>query len=278
MTAGEHIDKIVEGVESAIIAGANDASEAMIKDLTTWYGKVQGMTKAKQLQACAGLNNEINRIIKGSKYPAAVLKAARSYEDIQFYALQVLGDANPTYKPYDEAARLGIDGTRELAVETLTERLTTADISVQIKEPIRQALIRNVQAGAPQTQVRDFLEKALTTPAADKLAPFARYSSQIAMDGVLGWDGQIYDTFRNEYETTEIRYIGSLISDSRPQCIKWVQKMNGRIPVKDLQKEITWAQRNGSGMKSFTTPSTFCTDRGGWHCRHKAIPVFTPQS
>lgn len=273
------IDKIIDGLEKAVKDGADDASRNLIKGLSAWFDKLPmkdgKAVRSKELdRMLASLDSEMNRLIRTSTYPSAVADVARSYTDIQKYSLEVLGNVNPAMDVNAEATRLGINAIREQAVETITERLTTADITVQIKEPIRQAIIRNIQGGAPVSQVRSFLVKTLERPENAELAPFARYASQITLDGVLGWDGQIYDRFRSEYEVTEIRYIGSLIQDSRPQCIRWVRTMNGVIPIEKLQSEILWAQNSGSGMKKFTTPSTFCADRGGFHCRHKAIPVF----
>jgi hypothetical protein len=44
------------------------------------------------------------------------------------------------------------------------------------------------------------------------------------------------------------------------------------LPFEDLQKEINWAFANGRGMNDATTPETFALYRGGYNCRHMAIP------
>jgi hypothetical protein len=274
MTPDQHIDKIVDGVEASVIAGANNASAKLIDELPTWFAKNSADTKG----LITKLDAEMARIIKSSTYPKAVLTAVRSLEDIQKYSFELLADYNPGFDPYTAGSRLGIDSMRELAVDTLAERLTTQDVKTLVLDPIRRAIIQNVQGGASTSEVKKFLIDALTKhDKTNKLEPFARHASQIAMDSVLGWDGQIYDRFRTEYEVNEIRYIGSLINDSRPQCVRWVRTYSGKIPIDKLQAEINWAKTSGSGMKQTTTVSTFCTDRGGWHCRHKAIPIFINQ-
>jgi hypothetical protein len=61
-----------------------------------------------------------------------------------------------------------------------------------------------------------------------------------------------------------------LIEDSRSQCVRWVKK---RILQKsELDSEISWANNNGSGMIAGTNKENFAVYRGGYNCRHSAIP------
>jgi len=62
-----------------------------------------------------------------------------------------------------------------------------------------------------------------------------------------------------------------LIEDSRKQCVRWVGKEI--LLFSDLQSEIEWAFNNGTGMNKSTTPDTFAIYRGGYNCRHEAIPT-----
>jgi len=47
----------------------------------------------------------------------------------------------------------------------------------------------------------------------------------------------------------------------------------GRIEEERLQQEINWAFQNGQGMIPETNPDNFIINRGGYNCRHEAIPV-----
>jgi hypothetical protein len=84
------------------------------------------------------------------------------------------------------------------------------------------------------------------------------------------FDGQVNSAIANEFGLDAYRYVGSLIDDSRAQCIRWAGKQV--LLKEDLAKEISWATANGTGMIAGTTPENFATFRGGYNCRHSAIP------
>jgi len=54
--------------------------------------------------------------------------------------------------------------------------------------------------------------------------------------------------------------------------VRWADK--GHILFSELEEEIRWAENNGSGMIEGTTPDNFAELRGGYNCRHFAVPVF----
>jgi hypothetical protein len=84
------------------------------------------------------------------------------------------------------------------------------------------------------------------------------------------FDGQTNARIADEFGLDAFRYVGSLIDDSRPQCRRWIAK---RVLQKsEMLNEINWAYNNGTGMISGTTPDNFAVFRGGYNCRHAAIP------
>ena len=263
-----------------IIKASNKATDALVKNLSAYMDKLPTnggkFNKGKDLsRLIANLGNEIDRIVAKSGYPETVVSVARSLDDIQGEAGILLKKYNKGI-PWDaDIKKLGIDKMKEEASNNLVERLTNTEYTSNIRDPLRQALYQNISGGASVTETRDFLKRMLLAGDADKYAPMARWSGQLTLDTLLGYDGQIYDRFTTTYEVNKYAYIGSLLTDSRPQCVRWINKFNGMIPADKLQSEITWAQTNGSGMKRYTTVATFCTDRGGYHCRHKSIPIFT---
>jgi len=68
------------------------------------------------------------------------------------------------------------------------------------------------------------------------------------------------------------QYIGSLVTDSRPQCERWIIKKGGVLKYSELEKEISWAYSNGKGMIPGTNKDNFGTYRGGYNCKHSAVP------
>jgi hypothetical protein len=99
---------------------------------------------------------------------------------------------------------------------------------------------------------------------------YSRYVKQISRDALGQFDGQINAIIAEEFGLDAFRYVGSLIDDSRPQCVRWVGK---RILEKsEMPEQIAWANNNGSGMIPGTNPDNFLVFRGGYNCRHRAIP------
>jgi hypothetical protein len=157
---------------------------------------------------------------------------------------------------------------KQITEQTLTG-LTGSGVNTNFIEPIRQGIFQNIVAG---TSISD-LEKYLTTyilgnPNVDGL--FSRYVKQISRDSLNQYDGQINAKIAEEFGLDAFRYVGSLIDDSRPQCRRWVNMRV--IQKKDLPNELSWATNNGTGMIPGTNTENFAVYRGGYNCRHSAIP------
>jgi len=137
-------------------------------------------------------------------------------------------------------------------------------------------LTRNLQGyitqGANITQVENSLRLFIKGDSKN-LGKLERYVKQIAGDAIRQYDGQLQGAIQAEYKLNAVSYEGSLIKDSRPQCVRWVKQKKGVLMVKELTKEIEWAFKNGSGMIPGTLPATFYQNRGGFACRHAATAI-----
>jgi hypothetical protein len=280
MTPEDKIEQILDDALAQVQFGADDATKKMVSALSKYLATFPNADGKFIMEGSSEYLQRINVIIaeaiNGSKYPSAVATCVRSIEEITTLSQQVLTKYNPKVKiDFD---RLGVSQIRTAQIETIVNNMTGDSLTAEIRQPIREALQRNVFAGSKLTDTRNYIADFLNKQEGQKYARLTRYAMTWAQDGILQYDGQIYDQFRTTYGTTHIRYIGSLINDSRPQCVRWINKYDGKIPVDKLQAEINWAFTNGSGMNIATTTSSFCTYRGGWRCRHKAIPVFEPDN
>jgi len=280
MTPEDKIEQILDDALAQVQFGADDATKKMVSALSKYLATFPNADGKFIIEGSAEYLQRINVIIaeaiNGSKYPSAVAQCVRSIEEITTLSQQVLTKYNPKVKiDFD---RLGVSQIRTAQIETIVNNMTGDSLTAEIRQPIREALQRNVFAGSKLTDTRNYIADFLNKQEGQKYARLTRYAMTWAQDGILQYDGQIYDQFRTTYGTTHIRYIGSLINDSRPQCVRWITKYDGKIPVDKLQAEINWAFTQGSGMNIATTTSSFCTYRGGWRCRHKAIPVFDPDN
>jgi hypothetical protein len=214
--------------------------------------------------------NEVDQIIanaiKRSKYPVAVSSYLSDWNTINKFNFDVHRDVNELSKKELEDLITPIQ--KQMTEQTLTG-LTGSGVNTNFIEPIRTGIFQNVVAG---TTITD-LEKYLTTyilgnPNVDGL--FSRYVKQISRDALNQYDGQVNAKIAEEFGLDAFRYVGSLIDDSRPQCRRWV---NMRVIQKsDLAEQISWATNNGTGMIPGTNEENFAVFRGGYNCRHSAIP------
>jgi len=162
-----------------------------------------------------------------------------------------------------------VSPVQKLAVERTLNGLTGSGVNTNFIEPVRQGIFQNIVAGTNRTQLEEYLRNyILGNPNVDGL--YSRYVKQVSRDALGQFDGQTNARIADEFGLDAFRYVGSLIDDSRPQCRRWIAK---RVLQKsEMLNEINWAYNNGTGMISGTTPDNFIVYRGGYNCRHAAIP------
>jgi hypothetical protein len=162
-----------------------------------------------------------------------------------------------------------ISPVRQRAIAEVASFLSQKSLQANVVEPLTKVLFESVQFGYTISDAQDVLEDALN---------LGKYVGQIARDSFFQFDGTINNLIADKYELDGFRYVGSLVDDSRGQCKRWTEI--GKIPKEALSKEISWAKRSGeykgrkkSGMIPETNTQNFATYRGGYNCRHRAIPV-----
>ena len=157
---------------------------------------------------------------------------------------------------------------QEVVRQTI-DGLTGQGIPTAFIKPLTEGIYKNIVAGATIENLTASLEQAIMSDEA-RMGLFKAYVSRASRDALMQYEGQVNSRIANEYELDAYRYVGSIIRDSRPQCIRWVGK--GYLTKKELEAEINWAFNAGSGMIPGTTKDNFCIYRGGYNCRHSAIP------
>jgi hypothetical protein len=216
------------------------------------------------------LTNQVERIIleaiQGSTYPKDVNGFLRNFETLKQFNFDIHRDINDLSP--DELGEL-INPIQRATVEQTLQSLTGSGVSSNFIEPVRTGIYQNIVAGSTKADLEAYLRRyILGTPEVDGL--FSRYVKQVSRDALNQFDGQVNAKIANEFGLDAYRYVGSLIEDSRPQCRRWVAM--GVIQSKDLPAEIAWMNANGTGAIPGTSPETFSIYRGGYNCRHSAIP------
>ncbi len=154
-------------------------------------------------------------------------------------------------------------------VNNVVSALTQSGLTANLTQPIQQIVLRHAMAGAPLQTAMKAVEGLANTSGAP--SALSRYVAQISRDAIYGFDGAINDAIFINYDMDGFIYVGSLMNESRPQCKKWVGK-------KYLTKEFVIAEikrlsPNKDGFKPGTTIDNFAMNRGGYACRHSAVPA-----
>jgi len=156
-----------------------------------------------------------------------------------------------------------INPIKKIFAQNALDSLGQSAFNTEAASPIMKVLLEATQFGYTLKQTQSALKASTDS--------FGRYTGQVVRDSMFGYDGQINGAFAAEIGADAYKYSGSIIQDSRPQCRKWVKMKT--LPFSELAKEIAWANKNGNGMRPNTTKENFAVLRGGYNCRHRAIPI-----
>ena len=210
------------------------------------------------------LKKGVNKILEDSAYQHEVTQFLTKFPEVTKAnkALFELEDLDPSKVPLSKLQKLNIQQTQFMLFDAGVDRFFT--------NPVRDILHNSIVNGSNFQQaekaLRDFIKGQ-----DGKLGVFQRWVPQVVQDAINQHDGSIQTHIKEAFKLDGWSYEGSLIEDSRPQCVRWVGQ--GVIKDKDLPKELSWAFKNGSGMVPATTPDTFAVYRGGYNCRHHATAI-----
>lgn len=264
--ADENFIKSLEPTENAILK----AVSGILNKFDIENGRLVNSDTNQQL--LTALNKEITKIINDSTYTKRIEPYLREFDSITQLTLEIMDVGNGI-----KSTKVNPNDFKKTAIDDLVKGLTSGDaVDTNLVQPIRKYLFDAVVFGQGQQETRKGLE-SLISGAGGRLGILRRYAGQIARDSINQYDGQVNSAIAREYGLNAYRYVGSLVDDSRPQCVRWVTKFGGVLPFDIMEDEINWAYNNGTGMidgpnNRITTPENFAVYRGGYNCRHTAIP------
>jgi hypothetical protein len=266
---GDHIfDNSQVALERSVKSAETIIYDELIKLLNTVdvsAGKLKTNSKAENF--LMSLDKKIYDALNKADYNKSVLKYTQNFSFIGDNIQDLHSKFNKV-----TITDAQISPFLKIEVNNTIDKLTGSGMAKDFINPIRESLYRNIMLGAEVTSVEKTLKDFVITSAQGD-SKLLRYVKQTSRDAMQQFDGAVQSNIANELGLNAKRYVGSLITDSRPQCIRWVVQNSGILLVKDLQDEIDWAFNNGSGMNPATTPLTFDIFRGGFNCRHRSIPT-----
>lgn len=275
-----HGERLMEQSENNLLKSIEDAEPDILKEVMRLFdtidvsaGKIQNTPKA--VAFLASVEDKIYNALRRGGYPESIKTFVKSFDHIQNNIIDLHDTMNG-----ERISKSQIEPYKKIEVNNTISKLTENGLAKDFVNPVRQALYRNILTGASITETQKFLTDAIKT-STNADGKLLRYVKQVARDSVSQFDGTVQANIAKDIGLNGGRYVGSLIKDSRAQCMKWVTENGGLWRNEDLMEEIRWAKSKGtykgkvsSGMIDETTVQTFAIYRGGFNCRHRFIPTY----
>lgn len=256
-----------QDVSDEIFEAVNDIVDRLdVKD-----GKIRNTQK--NLNIIATNLDRIVRILRASDYSERIDEFINRFGPLIDFNVEIQEDLNGI-KP---KTFLNQNKTIRTLKNDIGNQFDVPFVQGEIVTPISQLITGAVLGGTSVYLLRRALKKEIAGTE-DNVNILKRKIGTQAMDSMYQSNGTINKELAIEYDFNAWRYIGSLITTSRPQCIRWVEKFQGLLPFDIMASEIRWAYRNGSGMIPNTTQDNFQILRGGYNCLHLALATWINQN
>jgi len=268
-------DKILDTSETNFLKSVKAAENLLYKEISKIFeavdvtnGKLKNNEKARLF--LLSLDKRITDALYNSPYKSAVVNLLKDYDKIALNNIELQAAVNGENILFSQ-----INGIKQIEANNTLDKLLGNGISKDFIAPIRENLYRNILVGSSiedtQNSIKDFI---ISTP--EKDSRLLRYANQIGRDSIMQFDGAIQQNIASELDLPDYLYTGSLIIDSRAQCVHWANKIE--LKGSELQGEIDTAIKGGyiggrkcGGMNPSCSVQTFSIYRGGYNCRHRAI-------
>lgn len=223
----------------------------------------------------------IRKAIEKGGYRNELSKVLKQIGEVDEAGLKVIEALN------DRSIDISTVLDRDFLGREIVERISSPEsFKTNIENEVRRIIAKNIYFQSSIKTLKDELKEAVIS-STNNGGILSRYVSQVATDTVYQYKGAVNQRIEQKYGLNAISYLGSIIETSRPQCIRWVEDFNGILlkeKIEDttfayLPDEVKWARNNGKGYgeegKAYyldLTVNNFIVIRGGYGCRHEAIP------
>lgn len=262
---------VADKAEKRIIRGTEQVERQiweLVQELIREFDIKQGQFVSEETskKLLAALNKKLLNIINETRFYDNINEFLTDFKQIEQNLKRIHLDLNNVRVSNDVLA-----SQKEWAIENTVRFLKQAQINTKFITPVKRALYTRVNFGASVTDTEKYLKQMIL--GTDKTnGILGRWMGQVARDAINQYEGVINQQIKVSYDMNASRYVGPILEDTRPQCLRWVEM--GIIVDSELENEIEWAKKNGSGLIPETDPSNFCVYRGGYNCVHTAYPTY----
>jgi hypothetical protein len=253
------LNRSVAGIESQFISEFR-------KELATLDTKAGGVlsNSKRNNKLLTEMRKRIRKILKKVKYFDFVQEFLTDFDSLQNYQQFINKRENDiTLK------KSFLNPYKKWATDKVLFDLNRQGLDAKLIQPIKDELRKAINLGGNFVDMITNVENTLRTT--NTLGLLRSTVFQASRDSLGQFNGIVNQAVKEAFDLNAIRYVGNIITDTRPQCIRWVGMRT--IMDDELQSEINWANRNGTGFIPDTTVDNFLQNRGGYNCRHTAIPV-----
>lgn len=279
--AAHVLQQRMEGIEEEIARRLN----SLLKQFTVSGGRF--VNDASSTVVLSEVDRILKQVMEKEQLREAVRDLLPQFDQVATNVAIMHGEENRI-----RVTRALMDDTKRRMIAMTQQSAVGSTFEARFVGPVRQALYNHIYYGDRITDAEASIRKLVggrqlsptTLAGAPRQRPtlMSQYAGQVARDAVHQYEGQLHREIATLHELHNWRYVGNILpgtltangrrrGGTRPQCVRWVKK--GIILASELRDEVRWAINNGSGLIPGTTPTTFAIYRGGYNCRHKAIPT-----
>ena len=170
---------------------------------------------------------------------------------------------------YSSSVREKLTAAQKLVFDSTVFDILDSGVREQFRGMVQTSVLNAAANGFSIKDTISNLDKIILSSDGDK-SYYNRYASQVAVDSIGVYEGTTNQLVADEYELTNIAYIGAIIKDSRPLCRHIINDLGGKVALRKIDALI---KAYPKGLKEGTNTNNFFKLRGGYHCHHSAIPV-----
>lgn len=265
-----YIEEVAGQFNKSLASVQKELAGELNKLVGSYYGRRLSIPEKAQL--LNEIQNKLNNILLKTDYKSAVDDYLLSFDKINDLQKDLHKAVNGI-----SLKKVPLNDYKKAQIEIVKNNLLGSGVNAKFTEPIKEILTRNVLVGTSLEDARDILEKYVVGD--DSLGVLQKNIGQVASDTIRQYDGAINGVIKEEYGMNKIAYVNSNIKTTRGQCLHWTSFEF--ITDEQLEEEIPVANAGGtlggykcSGMIEGTDLTNFTANRGGYNCRHEAIPIY----
>lgn len=259
------IEEIVDSFARKMDGISEEFYALILQAIDDSFSFVKGKFKEEDFFAnLVQFNARIERNLAELGYGNFVRDLLEEVQGAEKYTIETFRQVNKL----DVASFLKDNPSKKFAIESVEYNLRDNAVRRELLQPITDILITNASSGISQTEAKGYIQDFLFKEGKNE---FQQWASVTATDALNQYNGKVNQALKVEYDLNGWRYVGSIIKTSRAFCRDCVAI--SKIDEETMQQKIDEYSNSGLLYGMATTIENITVNRGGFNCRHEAIPI-----